>query len=69
MVLSENPSGLVFGDKHFICEDCCESHPKEEFKNIANTVMHMSQKGQPIALWMIHEQNKDKIMMTSKGKL
>jgi hypothetical protein len=66
IVLGNNPSGLVFDDKYFFCEDCCENHSEEEFQNFTQTVMQSSQKGMPIALWIIHEQNKDKTMMTSK---
>ena len=64
--LSQNPSGLVFNDKHFVCEDCCTKHSDEELKNLTKTIMHTSENGMPIGLWLIHEQNKDKTMMTVK---
>ena len=66
--LTENPSGLVFNDEIFVCEDCCSQHSKEEIHNITKTIMQnpTSTTGMPIALWLIHEQNKDKTMMTVK---
>ena len=66
IMLGENPSGLVFGDKHFVCEPCCENHDDEELQNLSKTVMHKDHRGMPIALWLIHDKNKDKTMMTSK---
>ena len=62
--LNENLSGLVFNDEHFSCEDCCGSHSEEDLSNWTKTVMQNPQNGMPIALWLIHEQNKDKTMMT-----
>ncbi len=62
--LSNNPSGLVFKDNIFVCEECCEKHPTEEITRMSKTVMHTD--GMPIALWLIHEANKDKTMMTRK---
>ena len=62
--LKKNPSGLVFDDKHFICQDCRTNHSDNEINNLTKTVMQSSQKGMPIAIWIIHEQNKDKIMMS-----
>ena len=68
ILLSENPSGLVFNDEIFICEDCCKKHSREEIFNLTKTIMQNpnSTTGMPIALWLIHEQNKDKTMMTVK---
>jgi len=64
--LDQNHSGLVFEDKHFVCEDCCSTHSDEELKSLTKTVMHTTENGMPIGLWLIHEQNKDKTMMTVK---
>jgi len=64
MSLNENLSGLVFNDEHFLCEDCCSNHSEEDLSNWTKTVMQNPQNGMPIALWLIHEQNKDKTMMT-----
>ena len=64
--LKKNPSGLVFNNKHFVCQDCCVHHSEEEINDLCKSVMHSSQNGMPIALWIIHEQNKDKIMMSGK---
>jgi len=64
--LDRNHSGLVFEDKHFVCQDCCTTHSNEELRNLTKTVMHTTENGMPIGLWLIHEQNKDKTMMTVK---
>jgi len=58
----------VFGDSIFICEDCSNKHSREEITKLSKTIMQSSQNGMPIALWLIHEQNKDKAMMTIKTK-
>lgn len=63
--LSSNPSGLVFKDEHFVCESCCETH-YDDIKNLTKTIMQSSDEGMPIALWLIHEQNRDKPLMTIK---
>jgi hypothetical protein len=60
--LHEHPTGFVFDDEHFICEN----HSEEELSQWTKTIMQSSQNGMPIALWLIHEQNKDKAMMTVK---
>jgi len=67
-LLTEHPSGLVFQDTHFICENCSNKHKEEEIKKFTKTTMQHPTKGMPIALWLIHEQNKDKTMMTVKNK-
>lgn len=64
--MHEHPFGLVFGDEYFVCEDCCSKHSKEELNNLAKSTMQNPESGMPIALWLIHEQNKDKTMMTVK---
>ena len=64
--LVDNPSGLVFNDEHFICEECCNDHSEEEIFSLTKNVMQSPQNGMPIALWLIHEQNKDKPLMSSK---
>ena len=60
--LVDHLSGLVFNDEHFVCEDCC-SNSEEGLTNWTKTVMQDPENGMPIALWLIHEQNKHKIMM------
>ena len=64
--LHENPSGLVFKDNMFVCEDCTKKHSHEEIKEFTKTTMQDQFNGMPIGLWLIHEQNKDKVMMTVK---
>jgi len=66
MNLKENPSGLVFRDDYFLCEECCSNHSEEYIENWTKTVMNVSENGMPIALWLIHEQNKQKEMMARK---
>jgi len=62
--LHEHRSGTVIKDEHFICED----HTGEEIKIFTKTVMQDRFNGMPIGLWLIHEQNKDKTMMTVKNR-
>jgi hypothetical protein len=64
--LRENPLGLVFKDEIFVCENCCENHTEEEINELSKTVMQDSLDGMPIALWLIHEQIIDLIIMTTK---
>ena len=64
--LDENPSGLVFNDEHFVCEYCCTNHSKEDLMNWTKSIMQSPESGMPIALWLIHEQNKDKPLMSTK---
>ncbi|UCH71428.1 MAG: hypothetical protein JSW62_03245 [Thermoplasmatales archaeon] len=64
--LNENPSGLVFNDEHFVCEDCCANQSEEDMANWTKSVMQSPQNGMPIGLWLIHEQNKNKTMMSIK---
>lgn len=66
--INQHPLGLVIQDEHFICETCNDGHSKEEISNFSKTVMRSPDSGMPIALWLIHEQNKDKTMMTVKNK-
>ena len=65
MLIAEHPLGLVFKDKHFVCESCSCKHSKEEISKLTKTIMQSQQNGMPIALWLIHEQNKDKTMMSA----
>ena len=64
--LHDHQSGLVFDDKFFVCEDCCNSNSEEEIMKWSETVMQSPEKGMPIALWLIHEQNKDNPLFTRK---
>ena len=64
--LTDHPLGLVFEDTVFICEDCSSKHSREEITKLSKTIMQSPHNGMPIALWLIHEQNKDKTMMTVK---
>ena len=64
--LDSNLSGLVFNDEHFVCEDCCTTRSSNDIQNFTRTIMQSQDNGMPIALWLIHEQNKDKPLMTIK---
>ena len=68
MLLDEHPLGLVFEDEHFMCEKCSEKHSKGELTKFSKTIMQSRDNGMPITLWLIHEQNKDKAMMTFKNE-
>ena len=52
--------------EHFICEDCCDNHSEDDLTRWTKTTMHDPDNGMPIALWLLHEQNKDKTMMSIK---
>jgi transcription initiation factor IIE alpha subunit len=69
ILLKEHPLGLVFEDEHFLCEKCNEKLSKDELSKLNKTIMQSPQNGMPIALWLIHEQNKHKTMMTGKNEL
>jgi hypothetical protein len=64
--LLDNRSGLVFGDEHFVCQDCCDTRSNDEITRLTKTSMILPTNGMPIGLWLIHEQNKNKTMMTVK---
>jgi len=64
--LNDNLAGLVFNNKHFVCEDCCTNKSDDDVISSAKTTMQSSQNGMPIVLWLIHEQNKNKPLMSSK---
>ena len=62
--LNEHLSGLVFEDNIFVCSDCC-SDPSDHLKNEwSESIMRKSGNGMPISLWLIHEQNKGKPMLS-----
>ena len=64
--LHNHQLGLVFEDNIFVCEDCCNRHSEEEIREWSATVMQSPLTGMPIALWLIHEENKDKPLFTRK---
>jgi hypothetical protein len=59
--LQEHQSGLVFNDKFFICEDCRTSTPEQDIIEWSQSTMRPAASGMPISLWLIQEQNKDKL--------
>lgn len=64
--LHDHQSGLVFEDKFFVCEDCCKTHSEEEIIEWSKTIMQSPERGMPIGLWLIHEQNKHKPLFSTK---
>jgi hypothetical protein len=62
--LNEHQSGLVFDDTYFVCEKCCEHTSEEELHSWSESIMRNPGCGMPIGLWLIHEQNKDKTILT-----
>ncbi|MFO7677225.1 MAG: hypothetical protein R6V50_02410 [Thermoplasmatota archaeon] len=62
--LNEHQAGLVFEDKIFLCSLCCEHSSDEEISEWSKSIMKEPGKGMPIALWLIHEQNKDKPLLS-----
>jgi hypothetical protein len=68
ITINENSLGFVFEDKHFLCEGCHGSHSEEELNSWMHTIMQDPSGGMPIALWLIHEQNKGKTIMSMSTK-
>ena len=66
--LNEHQSGLVFEDNIFVCKDCCEHQTEQEIVEWSQSIMRTPDVGMPIGLWLIHEQNKDKPLL-SKSKM
>lgn len=64
--LEKNLSGLVFDDEHFVCEECNQILSDDDKNELMESVMGVSKKGMPIALWLIQEQNKGKSFMSMK---
>jgi len=64
ITLNENSLGLVFEDKHFLCEGCHNTHSEDELDSWIQTTMQDPSRGMPMALWLIKEQNKDKTIMS-----
>jgi hypothetical protein len=62
--LDKNLYGLVFNDEIFLCENCCNKQSDKDLMNWTKTTMHSPQSGMPIAIWLIHEQNRNKIIMS-----
>ncbi len=62
--LNQHQTGLVFEDKIFICQPCCEHASEEDIKEWTESIMKQPGVGMPIALWLIHEQNKDKPLLS-----
>lgn len=66
--LSDNSTGLVFDDRFFICSDCQANKSEEEIQEFCNSVMQHPDNGMPIALWLIHEHNKDMPIFSQKKR-
>ena len=62
--LHEHQNGLVFEDKLFICEEC--SVNRSDILEWSKSIMQQPGSGMPIALWLIHEQNKNKPMFSKQ---
>jgi hypothetical protein len=64
--LDEHRSGLVFDDKFFVCEECISTNSEEELMKWSESIMQCPSTGMPIALWLVHEQNKNKSLFSAK---
>jgi hypothetical protein len=56
----------VYNDKFFICEDCHKNRSEDELAAWSHSIMRNDQAGMPISLWLIHEQNKDKDIYSTR---
>jgi len=61
--LNEHHMGLVFNDKIFICQDCRTQTSDQEIMEWTQSIMRHPEIGMPIPLWLIHEQNRDKLLL------
>ncbi len=64
--LHEHQSGFVFDNKVFVCEDCSKNTSENDMMEWSRSVMQDPGFGMPIALWLIHEQNKDKPLFSKR---
>ncbi|UCF11996.1 MAG: hypothetical protein JSW06_08130 [Thermoplasmatales archaeon] len=64
--LHDHQSGLVFDGKIFVCEICSKSTSEHDITEWSRSIMQKPGCGMPIALWLIHEQNKDKPMFSKR---
>ena len=64
--LNDHQSGLVFNDKIFVCEQCSTNTSDEGMMEWTESIMQKPDCGMPIALWLIHEQNKDKPLFSKQ---
>ncbi len=64
--LHEHQSGLVFNDKIFVCEECSKNTSENDIMEWSRSTMQDPGCGMPIALWLIHEQNKDKPLFSKR---
>lgn len=62
--LHEHQRGVVFDDKFFICEECHNNTSEHDMMEWSKSIMQKPGSGMPIALWLIHEQNKAKPMFS-----
>jgi len=60
--LHEHENGLVFEDNIFVCQNCTTNTSEHGRSEWSDTIMQPQSNGMPIAIWLIHEQNKDKPM-------
>jgi hypothetical protein len=64
--LRENQGGLVFDDQLFVCETCTSHNSEEDLMEWSTKMLQHSGSGMPIALWLIHENNRDKPLFTKR---
>lgn len=64
--LHNHQSGLVFNDKIFVCEECSKNTSENDIMDWSRSIMQNPGCGMPIALWLIHEQNKDKPLFSKR---
>ncbi len=64
--LHNHQSGLVFKDKIFVCEECSKNTSENDIMDWSRSIMQNPGCGMPIALWLIHEQNKDKPLFSKR---
>lgn len=66
--LQKQGGGLVFDDHWFVCEHCVDRTSEEELRDWSSKMIGSPGCGMPIALWLIHEHNKDMPLFTTKKR-
>ena len=62
IIFDENLSGLVLFNRFFACEDCCKEASNEVLNSWIETRNAKTQDVKPIALWLMQEKNKTRLI-------
>lgn len=60
--IDENLSGLILSNKFFACEECCKDASNDVLNKWMNTRNSKLGELRPIALWLMQEKNKKRLI-------